>query len=155
MGAQEIEALVARTAIVRPAFQGLAQQPGGASQASNPFGGPFAHPHRSLMAARILTRRAGAIGGTLACLRTAACTPSMIGPGGGGTTEVVYVPSSVRPIELQLDVTVWGAGDPVAGRYRDLRLHYTIGGKPPEQSVPGRSAYRDRQRERLAFAVLP
>lgn len=78
-----------------------------------------------------------------------------IGPGGGGTTEVRYVAHPGEPVRLLLDVTVWGAGDGVEGRYGDLRLRYTIANAAPQQVVDGRLVLREKNRERYEFTVHP
>ncbi len=61
--------------------------------------------------------------------------------GGGGSEQ--YPPANVQagqPATIQYIVSVWGQGGPIAGRYRDITLHYRLAGAADYQTVAAQPA---------------
>lgn len=61
--------------------------------------------------------------------------------GGGGSEQ--YPPASVQsgqPAIVKYIVGVWGQGGPIAGRYRDIVLHYRLTGETDYRDVAAKPA---------------
>jgi hypothetical protein len=57
-------------------------------------------------------------------------------PGGGGSTQIAPdVVNAGEPTVIKLELTVWGAGGSIKGRYTDVYLHYRLVGETTYKKV--------------------
>ncbi|HEU4452658.1 MAG TPA: hypothetical protein VFR81_06335 [Longimicrobium sp.] len=78
------------------------------------------------------------------------------GPGGGGTIQVA--PETVRAGEaamVQLELSVWGAGGDVRGRYTELAAFYRLVGEPAFREVTPTLVSGDERSERYRIVIPP
>lgn len=57
-------------------------------------------------------------------------------PGGGGTIQTA--PDAVKtgePSVIKLELSVWGAGGPIKGRYKDVIFYYRLVGEPAYKTI--------------------
>jgi hypothetical protein len=77
-------------------------------------------------------------------------------PGGGGSREVA--PSLVHPCEptvVRLELSVWGGGGPIAGRYSDVRMYYQMPGEDGDHALAPKLVSRSDTTEVYEFIVPP
>ncbi len=77
-------------------------------------------------------------------------------PGGGGSTQTA--PDSIRVEEdgwLKLELSVWGEGGPIAGRYTNVAAYYRLVGEDSYTSSPGKLVSQNKDREVYEFAISP
>lgn len=81
------------------------------------------------------------------------CT-SCFRPGGGGSDQLV--PDSIesgKPSSLKLELSVWGSGGSIKGRYTDLLLHYRCVGQEEYQTAPPQLASSTTNTEVYVFTI--
>lgn len=85
------------------------------------------------------------------CLLGAECQPS---PGGGGSAQVV--PDAIKagePAVIILELSVWGAGGAIKGRYTDISLHYRLVGEDGYQALPPKLISQGEERAVYEFKL--
>lgn len=86
----------------------------------------------------------------LSLLVAAACTPA----GGGGSTQVA--PDAVgagEPIVIGLELSVWGAGGEIEGRYSDILLFYRMAGEREYRTARPELVSRGATRESYQVVI--
>jgi hypothetical protein len=77
-------------------------------------------------------------------------------PGGGGSTQVA--PDAIKvetPATIQLELSVWGKGGPIKGRYTEISLHYRLVGENTYTTVKPKLVFQGREREIYEFTIPP
>jgi hypothetical protein len=76
------------------------------------------------------------------------------GPGGGGGTQTA--PDSVKPGEpavIKLELSVWGSGGDIKGRYRDIAVSYRLVGERGYKMLSPRLVSQDKKHEVYQFTI--
>lgn len=77
-------------------------------------------------------------------------------PGGGGSTQTA--PHTIRAEEgglLRLELSVWGAGGPIEGRYTDVVAFHRLVGQNTYTSTPSKLVSQDKAHQIYEFRILP
>ena len=101
----------------------------------------------------LLLRKVGVLTGLLGLLLISSCT---MGAGGGGSTQIA--PDSVKAGEavvIRLQLSVWGAGGPIKGRYTDIQLSYRLVGENGYTTVLPKPVSADQRHEIYEFMIPP
>ncbi|MBZ5728266.1 MAG: hypothetical protein LAP87_25175 [Acidobacteriia bacterium] len=88
---------------------------------------------------------------SVVCVLTVSC---MFTPGGGGSTQ--SGPDSVKagePIVINLELSVWGSGGSIDGRYKDIVLFYRCVGDSEYKTIEPRLISRHDKSEVYEFTV--
>ena len=77
-------------------------------------------------------------------------------PGGGGSTQVA--PDSIEsggPAAIRLELSVWGAGGSIKGRYTDISMHYQLVGQEGYTILQPKLISHEEKREVYEFTIRP
>jgi len=85
------------------------------------------------------------------CLLGASC---QFTPGGGGSDQVVPdIIKAGEPAVIKLDLSVWGSGGAIKGRYTDISLHYRLVGEDSYKTLLPKLISQGEKREVYEFTL--
>jgi hypothetical protein len=85
------------------------------------------------------------------CLIQAGC--SGVAGGGGSIQTAPDTTKSGEPTIIKLELTVWGSGGPIKGRYTDMLGYYRLAGEQRYKSIAPNLESQSEDREVYNFAI--
>src|SRR5687768_3652423 len=85
------------------------------------------------------------------CLIQAGCLS--VAGGGGSTQTAPDTTNSGEPTIIKLELTVWGSGGPIKGRYTDVLGYYRLSGEQSYKSIAPKLESQNEDREVYTLAI--